>query len=189
MRKRMHERTLQTRRVFDGRLLHIDIVDIELADGTRAVREIVRHPGAAVVLPRTADGRFVLVRQFRKPADAEILEAVAGTLDAGEDPASCARRELAEETGYHAASLEALGNAYPAPGYTDERLSFFFAEAHEEATTVSPDDDERIEVVHLTAEAIDRMVGAGEIQDAKTLAIWLLFKSRGGLARSGVSGT
>ena len=93
------EKTLASRTVFDGKLLCLEVIDVEVEPGVESVREVVRHPGAVVLLPQLPDGRFVLVRQFRKAIEEEILEAVAGTLDPGEDPLNCAGRELAEETG------------------------------------------------------------------------------------------
>ena len=80
----MNEKTLSARTVFDGRLLHVEVLDVELPSGVRSVREIVRHPGASVILPQRPDGQFLFVRQFRKPLERQLLEAVAGTLDPGE---------------------------------------------------------------------------------------------------------
>jgi len=171
----MNETATATERVFDGRLLKVDRVQVNLDDGTTASREIVRHPGAAVVLCRKPDGTFVFVRQFRFAAGGDLLEAVAGTLDPGEDPAACAQREVAEETGYQPLELISLGAAYPAPGYTEERLHFFFATVPETPGHQAPDDDERVEVVELTASRIEEMIARGELNDAKTLAVWLLY--------------
>ncbi len=175
----MQERALSTERVFEGRLLKIDVVSVELDDGTRTSREIVRHPGAAVVLCRKPDGRFVLVRQYRLAARAALLEAVAGTLEPGEDPAVCARREVEEETGYRPLRMVPLGEAYPAPGYTEELFHFFYAEIPASAGEQAPDDDERVQVEEYTQAQIDDMITRGVIRDAKTLAAWLLFTCRG----------
>lgn len=172
------ERTIETKRVFEGRLLKIDSVEVELPDGRKSVREVVRHPGAAVVLLRASDGDFVFVRQFRKPADKSILEIVAGTLEEGEDPLECAKREVAEEAGMTVTSIDKIGVVYPAPGYSSEALHIFFAEAKEGCEDCSPDEDENIETVSLSEEAIDGMIRGNEIEDAKTLAAWLLYKSR-----------
>lgn len=171
----MQEHALSTKRVFEGRLLKIDVVSVELDDGTRASREIVRHPGAAVVLCRKPDGRFVLVRQYRLAARAALLEVVAGTLEPGEDPAVCARREVEEETGYRPLRMVPLGEAYPAPGYTEERHHFFYAEIPASPGEQAPDDDERVQVEEYTQAQIDDMIARGGIRDAKTLAVWLLF--------------
>lgn len=103
------EKTLGTRRVFEGRALVIDVVDIELPDGRRSIREIVRHRGAAVVLGQRPDGCYVLVRQYRKAIEQALLEVVAGGLEEGEDPDTAARREMEEESGYEVISLKKIG--------------------------------------------------------------------------------
>lgn len=174
----MQEREESTERVFEGRLLKVDRVSVVLDDGTRATREIVRHPGAAVVLCRKPDGMFVFVRQFRLAARQVLLEAVAGTLDPGEDPAVCARREVEEETGYRPLRILPLGEAYPAPGYTEELLHFFVAEIPATAGQQATDDDERVQVVELSLSDVDDRIRRGEIRDAKTLAVWLLLSRR-----------
>lgn len=174
----MTERTLASRTVFQGRALRLDVVDVELPDGRRSVREIVRHPGAVVVLARRTDGRFVLVRQYRKAIEEVLLEVVAGTLEPGEDPASAARRELAEESGYAANTLEFLGVIVPCPGYSEERLHLFFAEVDASPGSLSPDDDEQLATVVMSAHEIDAAIAAGALKDAKSLAIWSLAQRR-----------
>lgn len=174
----MNETTLSSERVFEGRLLKIDVVSVSLEDGTRASREIVRHPGAAVIVCRKPDGRFVFVRQYRLAVRTALLEAVAGTLEPGEDPAVCARREVEEETGYCPTRLVPLGEAYPAPGYTEELLHFFYAEIPATAGQQATDDDERVQVEEYTRSQIDDMIASGGIRDAKTLAAWLLLDRR-----------
>jgi ADP-ribose pyrophosphatase len=174
----MHEKTLSERRVFAGRLLNVDVVEVELPCGLRSSREIVRHPGGVVILAELPDGRFVFVRQFRKPLETVLTEVVAGTLHAGEDPALCAGRELQEETGYRAAHLERLGTITTAPGYTAERLHVFYARLEEPPQAIRPDEDERIEVVLLNPHDVERMILSEEIWDGKTLAAWCLWKTR-----------
>jgi ADP-ribose pyrophosphatase len=174
----MQERTLSTSNAFSGRLLTLDIVEVELGTGERAEREIVRHPGAAVVLAQLDDGRFVFVRQYRKAIERLLLEVVAGTLEPGEDPEACAMRELVEETGHPARTLERLGTVYPAPGYTEECLHVYFARIETAQVERNLDDDERIDVVYLTQHEIDKMIASAEIEDAKTLSAWMLYKSR-----------
>jgi len=161
---------------FQGRLVCVEVLDVELDGGKRAVREIVKHPGATVILAQLPDQRFVLVRQYRKAIEQALLEVVAGTLDPGEDPESCARRELTEETGYTAKSLRKLGVMYPAPGYSEEVLHVFFAALLPKRGTMRPDDDERLEVEYFTAEALETRIAAGEIRDAKTLGAWALYR-------------
>ena len=174
----MHERTLTTKTAFRGRLLRVDVLSVELETGLRSTREIVRHPGAVVVLAQLPDKRFVLVRQFRKAIERDLIEAVAGTREPGEGPALCARRELREETGYAAATLTPLGIVYPAPGYTEEKLYMYFARLEAKRRPLSSDEDEKLENVYLTAREFERRIARGLIQDAKTLAVWLLYRRR-----------
>jgi len=176
----MNERTLSSKTVFDGRLLRIDVLDVELDDGTRTVREIVRHPGACAILCQLAepDNRFVFVRQFRKAAAVELLEVVAGTLDPGETPETCAVREVKEETGYEVEALRKLGVCYPAAGYTEEKLHLYYARLKPDQGDAAPEEDEQLEVVHLSADKLETMIARGEMVDAKTLAIWLLYSKR-----------
>ena len=169
------ERTLSSRMAFEGRLLQVEIQEVELATGQRSVREIVKHPGAVVVLARFSDGRLVLVRQFRKPLDRDVLELVAGTLDPGEDPDVCAVRELKEETGFEARALKKLGVLYPAPGYTTETLHAYLADIDGDPGALDPDEDEHICRVIMHEDELVKRIDAGEIGDAKTLATWLLY--------------
>jgi ADP-ribose pyrophosphatase len=172
------ETIIGSERVLDGRLIKVDRVKVKVSGGTTSMRDVVRHPGAVVVLARAEDGRFVFVRQYRTAISKTILEAVAGTLHHGEDPADCARRETAEETGMPVRTLQALGAFYPAPGYTDEILHAFFAELGDGPVAERPDGDERIDVVYLTAEEFEAQARAGRIEDAKTLAIWQLYMGK-----------
>ena len=174
----MHERTIHSETAFQGKLVQVDVLDVELDCGRRAVREIIKHPGAAVILAQLPDERFVFVRQYRKAVELALLEAVAGTLEPGEDPDVCAHRELEEETGYRATSLEKLGVMYPAPGYSEETLHVYFAALSPDRGAMRPDDDERLEVELLTAAALEAMIDAGDMRDAKTLAAWMLYRRR-----------
>ena len=178
VRTGMHEKTLQTRSVFKGKLLNVEVLDVELEDGQKSTREIMRHPGAAVVVAQRDDDRYVLVRQFRKPLEMDVLEVVAGTLDPGEDPTSCAHRELLEETGYTASSMTPLGKVYPAPGYTDECLHVYYAKLNPGVGSQNPDHDESLVVELLSGEELESLIAAGSICDAKTLSAWLLYKAR-----------
>jgi ADP-ribose pyrophosphatase len=171
----MPEPTLKSETVFAGRLLRVERLDVALDSGRRSVREVVRHPGAVVILPRLPDGRWVLVRQFRKAIERELLEAVAGTLEPGEDPAACAVRELAEETGYAAGALHKLGSMFPAPGYTDECLHVFQTDVAGPAAGHRPEEDERIEIVRVTPAELTALIRDGRIEDAKALAAWAMW--------------
>lgn len=185
----MHEKTLSRKTAFQGRLFNVEVLDVELECGTRSFREIVRHPGAVAVLCRLPDGRFGMVRQFRKPVEKEVLEIVAGTLDPGEPPDDCARREVREETGHAVLALTKLGVIHPAPGYTDEALHMYFALLDANPGRLDPDEDERIEVEYLSEEEIETQIARGDIHDAKTLSAWQLMRSKDmAVAASGPDG-
>jgi len=173
----MIEKTLATERVFSGRLISLDVLEVELEPGVRARREVVRHPGAVAVLARDPDGRYVFVRQFRKPVERELLEIVAGCLERGETPDQCAVREVREETGYTVRALTALGTLYPTPGYSDEIIHLFRAELAPTPGTQQTDRDERIVLEWLTAETFEQAIRDGAITDGKTLAAWALHKT------------
>lgn len=173
----MTEKTIHSREIFEGRVLRVRVLDVELDGGRRSTREVVVHPGAAVILPQLPDGRFVFVRQFRKAIEQDLLETVAGTLSPGEDPDACARRELREETGYEADELCKLGVIFPAPGYSSEALHVYYARLKPEYVGQAPDDDEKLDVVYARAADIARMIRDGALRDAKTLAAWQLYQA------------
>lgn len=162
------EVSVEARTAFSGKLVTVEVHRVRLASGQQAVREVVRHPGAVVIVPVLGDGRVVLVRQFRFAAGEVLLELPAGTLHAGESPRECARRELAEETGY-LGDLTPLGQFFSAPGFCDETLFCFFARCTARGPT-QLDQDEAVEVVPLAPEAVALAVKTGQIRDAKTLA-------------------
>jgi ADP-ribose pyrophosphatase len=163
------EERVDGKQVYAGKLFQVFKDEIRLPDGRMTTREIVRHPGSVGIIPRQADGRVVLVKQFRYVTGRELWEIPAGTLDKpGESVPDAARRELAEEAGLKAGRWTSLGTAYLMPGYCDERMTFFLAEdlspteAHaelDESFKVNPFDTHDLQVLRST----------GELQDAKTL--------------------
>ncbi len=179
----MEERTRSERRVFEGRIVALDVLEIERADGLRAEREIVRHAPAVGVLARLPDGAFLLVRQYRKAIESYAIEICAGLVDPGEDAETAARRELLEETGCRAERLLPLGSLYSSPGYTDERVDVFFAECAEPDAALSLDADEHVEVLRLDAEGIEALIRDGHMVDAKSVAAWTLYRGRFGEGR------
>ncbi|MBI2438428.1 MAG: NUDIX hydrolase [Lentisphaerae bacterium] len=180
----MNEKTVGSQRVFNGKLLRLEVLEVELDGGRRARREIVRHPGAVAVWARVPDGRFVFVRQFRKAIEQELLEVVAGTRDAGETWEACARREIKEETGYTVKTLALLGSLFTAPGFCSEQIAIFYAELSNGGAT-DPDPDERLEVVLLDETEWKAMIARGAIQDAKTWAAWGLYETRRQMTEDG----
>jgi ADP-ribose pyrophosphatase len=174
----MYEKTVSKKTVFKGRILNVDVLEVELENGRRSVREIVQHGVAVALVPQLPDGRFVFIRQFRKPMERICFEVVAGNCDPGEPEEESALRELEEETGYTAESVELLGPVFPSVGYCTERIDIFYARLSGEHGATSFDEDERIETVILTGEEMDEMIRNGQIADAKTLAAWMLYKAK-----------
>lgn len=172
------------RDVYQGRIVHLRLEDVELPNGARITLEVVRHPGAAAVVAVDDRREVVLIRQFRHAAGGYIWEIPAGRLEKDEPPLDCARRELEEETGLSAASWERLGEVLTAPGFCDERIQLFLATGLQQAEQrLEPDEILTVSRVPL-AEAM-RMITAGEISDAKSVAglhhAWIHF---GGLSES-----
>lgn len=167
-------------RVYSGRVLSLEVDRVRLPGGGEAVREVVRHPGAAVVVPVLDDGRVLLVRQFRYAAGETLLELPAGKRDGGEDPAACAARELAEETGLRAADLRYLTGFFTAPGFTDEFIHCFVARGLTPAAEAVQDADEELELLPVTLSEAHCLIANGEIRDAKTIVGLLLLAALGG---------
>lgn len=155
-------------RPFQGRRMSVRVDEVRLQDGTEVVRETVEHPGAVAIVPVLADGSVVLIRQWRHAVGGELLEIPAGTLEPGEDPADCARRELVEETGFEAGRIEPVVSFYTSPGILDEKLHVFLARDLRPAA-MDLDEGEVIEPVTVPwAEAL-AMCRDGRVEDAKTL--------------------
>ena len=153
--------------VYDGKL--IDVVVERWGDHER---EIVDHPGAVAIVAVDSEGMLTLVRQRREAVREELLELPAGTLEAGEAPLDCARRELAEETGLTGGSWREAATFYTTPGFCRERMHLFFAEELERGEA-SPESDEELEVVRWQTSDIATNVAV--IEDAKTIAGLLLY--------------
>lgn len=169
---------IATRQVYAGRLLSIDEETVRTPAGIEITLELVRHPGAAAVVPllsepTDADPHVLLIHQYRYAAGGRIWEIPAGVLEPGEEPESCARRELAEETGARATHVEHLTTIYTTPGFTDERIHLFLATGIT-AGSAAPEADELIEVQSRPISEVLRMIRDREITDAKTVAALLL---------------
>jgi len=172
----MYEKTIGSKTVFEGNIMRIEVLDVELPDGRTSTREIVRHGVAVAVIARRRDGQFVFIRQFRKALDRICFEVMAGNVDPGETSKAAAVRELKEETGYEPDSIRFLGPIYPSVGYCDERIDVFYADVHEPGET-NFDHDENIETVLVSEEEMNRMIRENEVQDSKTLSAWTLYKA------------
>jgi ADP-ribose pyrophosphatase len=177
------------RLIHKGKKFDFEMVSVKRPSGAVLEREIVRHPGAVVVVAVRDDGGLVLIRNFRISVEQRLLECCAGTLEAGEDPAVRAGRELIEETGYKADRMTSLGGGwfYTTPGLTDEKMYAFVATG---LTHVGQnlEDDETIDVEVVAADEAIRMVECGEIRDGKTIAALLLAERRGLLRAGGRKG-
>jgi ADP-ribose pyrophosphatase len=161
---------------YQGRRLRVRRERHVLPDGRHVALDAVRVPAVAYVLPLLDAGRVVLIRQYRPIVGAEIWELPAGTIEAGESPEACARRELVEEAGYEAGRLEPLGEALADPGLTDERI-FLFVARDLRPVARGLDADEHIEVEAAPLAEAYRMADAGEILDAGTLVALYRFRA------------
>jgi len=159
---------VQTKQIYAGIVVNLNVDTVTLPNGLTVDLEVVRHPGAAAVVPLKDDGTVILIRQFRHAAGGFIYEIPAGKLHPGEDPKACAVRELEEEVGYRAGKLELLSSIFTAPGFTDEVIHIY------EATGLTIgrqqlDRDEVLEVIEMPLLEAMRMIETGEIRDAKSI--------------------
>jgi len=162
------------RTVFTGRVFTVQVESITLPKGHTLDAEIVRHPGSVVIVPVTAGGDVVLVRQYRHAIGRYTWELPAGSLKPGEDVPAAARRECQEEIGMVAERLEPLGSFFPTPGYCDEDMHFFLAaglrEPRDGDEEAHQDEDEDIETRRVSVREVRAMIARGEIVDLKTVA-------------------
>ena len=158
----------KSKNIFTGKVLTLNIDTVTLPNGVTIDLEIIRHPGAAAVVPLKDKGTVVLIKQFRHAAGGFIYEIPAGKLHPGEDPLHCAVRELEEEIGYIAGRLERLTNILTAPGFTDEVIHIYKA-TDLTAGRQQLDRDEVLEVLEISLEEAITMIESGTIRDAKTI--------------------
>lgn len=155
--------------VFKGRLLKVFVKNVRLPNGYKATFEIIKHPGAALVVPFISKDKVIILRQLRPVIGGYIYELPAGTIDKGESPLECARREIIEETGYLAGKIKKVGSIYPVPGYSTEKIVIYKAERLRPMQRHA-EKDEVIEIKILTQPAVRRLFKTGRIVDAKTIA-------------------
>jgi len=153
--------------IYRGRILDLARETHRLPDQRESSFEIIRHPGGAAALPILADGRVLLIRQFRPAARGFVLEVPAGRLEPGEDGAGCIARELQEEIGFQASSIEPLGAVYSSVGFCNERIHLFIARDLQKTSTAHEPDEYIEPVIMSLEEALQKILG-GEIPDAKT---------------------
>jgi ADP-ribose pyrophosphatase len=166
------EKTIETKKIYQGRIISVRDDTVVLPDGKTTHREIVEHANVVAIVALDDDDNVLLVKQYRKPVEKALLEIPAGGIEAGENPDESAKRELQEEIGYLPGRMERIGGVYASPGYCNEFLYLFLA------TDLIPsklkgDDDENIEIIRAPLTDIPKMIASGRICDAKSVAALL----------------
>ena len=154
--------------VYKGRVVTLNLETVTLPNGVSVELEVVRHPGAAAIVPLKDDHTVILIRQYRLAAGGYIYEIPAGKLHPGEDPADCATRELEEEIGYRAGRLDKVATFFTAPGFTDEVMHLYVARDLALGAQAL-DSDEVLEIVEISLEKALAYILDGTIRDAKTI--------------------
>jgi ADP-ribose pyrophosphatase len=168
-------KTLNTETIFEGRVFNVRQDEVALSNEKTARFDIVEHRDSVSLIPLDEIGRVWFVRQYRHPIGGELLELPAGVLNEGEEPESCALREIREEIGMAAGQIRKIGEFYLAPGYSTEYMHVFLAKDLQE-DPLDPDDDEMITVEKIPLEDAYAMIHAGQIRDAKTISALYLVK-------------
>lgn len=154
---------------FKGKILNVYVKEMRLPNGYLSRIEIVKHPGAVLIAPLLSKNKIILLRQFRPVISSYIYELPAGTLEKGEQPAECARREIIEETGYKAKKLIRLGVIVPVPGYSTEKIFIYKAEKLYKTKRMHQA-NEVIEILTMSKQQIKQLFKSGKIVDAKTIS-------------------
>ncbi len=170
------EKTLSSQLIYDGRVVKLRVDTVRMPSGRETRREIVEHRDCVAIVAVDADDNVLLVKQFRKSVEKELLEIPAGGIDPGEDPVTTVRREMQEETGYLPGKVEKLGGFYSSPGFCTEYLHLYLATD----LTPSPlyaEDTESIKLVRVPISQIPSLIASGSICDAKSIAGLLTYSS------------
>ncbi|HEY9621214.1 MAG TPA: NUDIX hydrolase [Crinalium sp.] len=166
---------LKRKLLYQGRKFNFEVSRLRLPNKAEGDWECIRHPGGAVAVPITEDGKLVLVRQYRFTARGRLIEFPAGTIEPDEDPATTVEREIEEETGYRAHQWKSVGKFFVAPGYSDEIIHVFLAQDLEKLDVPPPqDDDEDMETILMTPQELEQAILDGEPVDAKSICSLLL---------------
>jgi len=168
------EKTLSSQLIYEGRAVKLRVDTVQMPGGRETTREIVEHADCVAIIAIDADDSVLLVNQFRKPVEKELLEIPAGGIDAGEDPETAVRREMREETGYLPGKVERLGGFYSAPGYCSEYLHLYLA-TDLTSSPLHAEDTESIRLVRVPVAQISGLIASGSICDAKSIAGLLTF--------------
>ncbi len=166
---------LKQRLFFKGRKFNFEVNRLRLPNQSEGEWECIRHPGGALAVPVTSEGKLILVRQYRFAVGGRVIEFPAGTVEVNEDPLETIEREIQEETGYRAKKWDKLGEFLLAPGYSDEIIYAFIAQDLEKLDEPpTQDDDEDIEVLFWTPEQMEKAIMEGEPIDAKSISSFFL---------------
>lgn len=169
---------LEQKLAYKGRKFNYEVVKLRLPNGVAGEWECIRHPGGALAVPVTADGKFVLVKQYRFTVEGRILEFPAGTVEPNESPFKTIKREIEEETGYRASQWQDMGKFILAPGYSDEYIYAFLARDLEKLETPpQQDEDEDIEVVLMSESELETAILDGEPIDGKSIACFYMARA------------
>jgi len=168
------EKTLSSRRIYEGRAVRLRVDTVELSGGRQTTREIVEHDDCVAIIAVDDKDNVLLVKQFRKPVEKELLEIPAGGIDPGETPEDCVRREMREETGFLPRKVVKLGGFYSSPGFCTEYLYLYLATdlAH---SPLQAEDTESISLVRKPLTEISELIASGAVVDAKSIAGLLAF--------------
>jgi len=160
---------LRSEEIYKGPVFGVRRDEVLEPGGLRTIREVITHPGSVVVLPVLADGRILLIRQYRHATRQYLWELVAGRIDSGENVRHAAERELIEETGYRAKRFRVFLDVFPTPGFLEERMYILLAEKLT-AGEAQPEEDEKITAKAFTRAALERMIRGNALRDAKSIA-------------------
>jgi len=170
----MVEKTLSSQVIYEGRAVKLRVDTVEMPGGRKTTREIVEHGECVAVVAIDAESNVMLVSQFRKPIEKELLEIPAGGIESGEDPVAAVRRELREEIGYLPRKVDRLGGFYSAPGFCTEYLYLYLA-TDLVPSPLQAEDTENIRLVRVPVSQITSLITSGTICDAKSIAGLLTF--------------
>jgi ADP-ribose pyrophosphatase len=167
--KSLEEKTLRTEQIFSGKVISLQVEEVELPNGKTSKREIIKHPGAVAVIAITEDEKIVMVEQYRKALERNIIEIPAGKLEKGEEPKGCAIRELEEETGYECENIDWLISFYTSPGFADELVHLYVATGlKKKLNAAALDEDEFVNLVEVSLDEALELMKDQKIYDAKT---------------------
>lgn len=163
-----NEKTIDSKKIYNGKVLRLRVDEVVLNNGHKTSREIVEHNGAVAIIPILDGEKMFLVKQFRKAIEQELIELPAGKIEKGEDPKESALRELEEEIGYKAGSIEKIFSIYTSPGFSNEIIHIYVAK-NLIKTKTDRDEDELMDVIVLDFEEVKEMINKREIMDAKSI--------------------